>query len=128
MHTTLIPQLEVYSVLTLRPPSCLPFATVCPQGTNKEEAAGIKLSGLLKMSNTKSANGKTFLRFVVETVLERAPELLLCADEFALVHKNKNLAMDVVQADCRKLQSGLKRLDAVIKAKPYVCAPPQGHA
>jgi hypothetical protein len=85
------------------------------QGTRKGDAAGITLSSLLKMSQTKTNSGYTLLEYIVMKVETPFPELLKLHVDFENVEKAKRIPVSNIMEDMAKIRVGLTQTKSGIK-------------
>ena len=85
------------------------------RGTARGGASGIKLDALQQMGRTKTNGGVTLLRYVVERVEPKEPELLELRRDMpdAAVAKRKNL--DQMRADFAKIKASVTKCGLSLK-------------
>jgi len=84
-----------------------PFGNELNKGTRNAGAQGIKISGLMKLGQTKTADGKmTSLQYIVSVVGQHRPHLLqlgiqfkACKDAIRLEFKNIDMALSALKKD-----------------------------
>ena len=67
----------------------LPLGNAANRQAKKAAAAGIKLSSLRSLMQTKDNEGKTFQHFIVKGMSEKAPDLLRLGEDFPHVLRTK---------------------------------------
>lgn len=77
--------------------------------TAKGNAAGIKISSIIKLPDTKSANNQmTLMNFVANVVENKFAEVLLFKDELESCEEASKVSAQALQADINELRNGLK--------------------
>lgn len=105
----------------------LPLGNRLNAGSKKGQAAGIKMSSLNKLINTRAATGETFLRFIVDGLLEMdgdepgmTVQLLDLDDDMPTILKVKHATMSpaIIELDVGRLMKGASQTEALYnKAK-----------
>ena len=104
----------------------LPLGNRLNAGSKKGMAAGIKLSSLNKLLNTRAATGETFLRFVVDGLIEMEGEgedsgvtnTLLDLDEdmpTVLRVKHATMSPAIIELDVARLKKGCNIAESLLK-------------
>ena len=76
-------------------------------GTRKGDAAGIKMSSLLKMCTVKTNSGYTLLEYIVMKIESRFPDLLNLSSDFGKVELAKRIPTSNISEDIAKIRMGL---------------------
>ena len=84
-------------------------------GTRKGDAAGIKMSSLLKMCTVKTNSGYTLLEYIVMKIEDRFPEMLELSTDFAKVELAKRIPTTNISEDMAKIRMGLTQTKNGIK-------------
>ena len=84
-------------------------------GTRKGDAAGIKMSSLLKMCTVKTNSGYTLLEYIVMKIQDRFPEMLKLSSDFAKVELAKRIPTTNISEDMAKIRMGLTQTKNGIK-------------
>jgi len=93
----------------------LPLGNKLNALSRKGTAAGFKLSSLNKLVQTKSATGESFLRFIVEGLLEQAPTLLAVAEDFPTLLRARGplVQFPLVQEALAKMTKGIRQVEII---------------
>lgn len=94
----------------------LPLGNKLNTLSRKGAAAGFKISSLNKLVQTKSSSGETFLRFIVEGLMEKSPQVLAVADDFPTLQRAKGplVSMPMISTDLAKLEKGARHVDSLL--------------
>ena len=84
------------------------------EGTAKESAAGFKMSGLVKLTETKTNRGETLLDYVVTSMIENMKEMLEVVDDFPHVNGASRKSFGTLKAAMTKLQGMAKITDGAL--------------
>ncbi|CAK9015632.1 Delphilin (Glutamate receptor, partial [Durusdinium trenchii] len=76
------------------------------KGTQKEDAQGVRLSSLVKLSQTKSNQNTTLLEYIVRHLEDKEPRVLDIADDFPDLADASRCSMQLLTSDLAKLKSG----------------------
>ena len=79
-------------------------------GQRNANVNGIKLSGLKKLSSTKSRKGHTILHFMIDRLFTKDPGLLDLGDDFPSLKQVCVLSSIVMKNDRTELENGLAKL------------------
>ncbi|KAH8047450.1 formin-like 2 domain-containing protein [Aureococcus anophagefferens] len=85
------------------------------RGTARGGASGIKLDALQQMGRTKTNGGITLLRYVVERVEPREPELLELRRDMPDVAAAKRKNLDQMKQDFAKIKAAVAKTGATLK-------------
>ena len=85
------------------------------KGTAKGSASGFKMSGLLKLTETKTNRGDTLLDYVVQSVFENMYEILELVDDFPSVGEASKKSFATLKSALVKVKSGLTAIENAIK-------------
>ena len=87
------------------------------QGGYAGNAAGMKISSLNKLSDTRSNRpGVTLLHYVAGQAEESNAELLTLPEDFALLEEAAKTPIDILQVEINKLESQIKKIQNQMKA------------
>lgn len=94
----------------------LPLGNKLNALSRKGTAAGFRLTSLNKLVQTKSGNGETFLRFIVEGLLEQSPKLLSVNDDFKALQRAKGplVALPLVAESIAKIERGYRQVEVLL--------------
>ncbi|KAJ8298216.1 hypothetical protein KUTeg_024747 [Tegillarca granosa] len=85
-------------------------------GSRNAQSLGFDLNYLSKLSNTKSADGKTTLmHFLANTVEMKHPDLLQFYDELSHVDKAVRVSDEMVQKNLKQMEKSLNQLELDLK-------------
>ena len=84
-------------------------------GQRNSNINGIKLSGLKKLTATKSSRGQTLLHFMIDKLYVKNPSLLELENEFPSLSKVCVLSSIVMKKDRENLEKGLADLTKTIE-------------
>ena len=94
----------------------LVLANYLNDGGNDENLAGIKLSGLSRITQTKSNSGVNLLEFLVTKLQTKNPDLLLLKEDFQEIKSATTLSNATMNVERKQLQTGLKNLQNAISS------------
>ena len=79
-------------------------------------AKGMKLSSLMKLTQTKNNTGQTILEYIIANIdaPDRKPELLAVGEEFPTIPEARKVNVSVVEADLKKMSVGLGLIEKQI--------------
>ena len=80
------------------------------QNTAKQNAAGVKLEGLMKLAQTKSNSGITVLDYIVMNLGRNTPELLQIAEDLPHLKAASGINIDTLKADVAKMNKGMQQI------------------
>jgi len=78
------------------------------KGTHKEDAQGVKLSSLIKLSQTKSNKNTTLMEYLVEHLIDKDPAVLHVAEDFPDLSESARCNLQTLAADVAKLKIDTK--------------------
>ena len=82
-------------------------------GGRNANMQGIRLSGLQKLTMTKSSKGVSLLQFLIDRLHLKDPDVLELENDYPAINKAKVLSSITMNADMKQLKTGL---DSMIKA------------
>ncbi|KAJ1558418.1 Dishevelled associated activator of morphogenesis 2, partial [Cladochytrium tenue] len=84
-------------------------------GTFSGSLNGFRISSINALADVRSAEGKTLLQFVAETVQEKFPDMLQFLDDICDVQPASRLVFETVRADIKTLQTELDTTKQVVE-------------
>jgi len=89
------------------------------RGTNRGEASGFKLDGLIKFTETKGVDqSTTLLTYLCENIMEKTPELLSFPEELKAVGQAAKSSFTALEADCKSLRASLGAVEEEVQHAP----------
>ena len=85
------------------------------KGTSKENAKGIQLSSLMKLTQTRTNSGSTLLEYIVVHIKKKCPELLKLNEDLVSIDHATKVALELVRQDVNKMKAGCTQIQNGIK-------------
>jgi hypothetical protein len=92
------------------------LANFLNKGGQHENLSGIKLSGLSRVTMTKSNKGINLLQFLVTKLDTKDPDLLLLKDDFVSIKDATLLSNSTMNTERKQLTAGIKQLKQAIES------------
>lgn len=105
------PKLVVFLVDVIRP-----FGNELNRAGGKKDATGIKISGLVKLAATKTAdNSMTSLYYIVSVLAQHQPDLLSLINEFGMCQRATKLSMQGTEQNLSACIKAAKKVEASLQ-------------